>query len=114
MTRASVLSNSVSNRVSRPKGAPNIANDTHYVLLPGLSELRDASGPFDVIATFEESIPDHLHTRTVVEMIRRPNLYRPNIIADGIRLIGFAALAKELGVAPAAAAIERFCPAEAA
>lgn len=110
MTRVSVLSTRASaDRRSKPRTGPSFT-ETHYVLLPGLAELRKAEGPYDVISIFDESIPDHLQVKTVAEMMRRPQLYRPNIIADAIRLIGFAALAKETGKAGAAAAVERFCP----
>lgn len=86
-----------------------LSKDVPLVLLPVLAELRAANGPLDVSRLFEESIPDHLHAPAVAFMSKRPQLFKPETIADAIRLIGFAALARKIGLNPAHVAAVKYC-----
>jgi hypothetical protein len=87
-----------------------LTRDTPTSLLPALLQLRKANGTMDVLRIFKEEIPDTLWSKTLAEMLRRPAMFREDIIRDVLRLVGFNAVAKELGVTPAGVAFNRFVP----
>lgn len=87
-----------------------LTRDTPLPLLPALLELRKANGTMDVLRLFKEEIPDTLWSQMLVEMLRRPAMFREETIRDVLRLVGFGAVAKELGVTPAGVAFNRFVP----
>jgi hypothetical protein len=93
---------------AKVQGAP-VTKDIPIALLPILAELRAVKDAMGVMRLFEESVPDHLQAKAVAAMIGRPALFRPEVIADAIRLIGFKALARTMGVNQAHAAYTRFC-----
>jgi hypothetical protein len=64
----------------------------------------------DVLRVFKEDIPDTLWSKALAEMLRRPAMFREETIRDVLRLVGFSAVAKELGVTPAGVAFNRFVP----
>jgi hypothetical protein len=87
-----------------------LTRDTPLPLLPTLLELRKANGTMDVLRIFKQEIPETLWSKMLVEMLRRPAMFREETIRDALRLVGFSAVAKELGVTPAGVAFNRFVP----
>lgn len=90
-------------------GAP-ITDEPPRSLLPALSELRKAKETFEIIRIFEDTIPDELWAKALSEMLRRPAMFPPEVIREALGLVGFQAVAKELGVTPAGVAFNRFLP----
>jgi hypothetical protein len=87
-----------------------LTKDPPPPLLPALLQLRKANGTMDVLRIFKEDIPDSLWPKALAEMLRRPAMFREETIRDVLRLVGFSAVAKELGVTPAGVAFNRFVP----
>ena len=87
-----------------------LTRDAPTSLLPAFLALRRATGTMDVLRIFKEEIPDTLWSKTLAEMLRRPAMFREDTIRDALHLVGFGAVAKELGVTPAGIAFNRFVP----
>ena len=93
---------------SKLKGAPTIA-EAPPAILPALTMFRKCKTGLDVLL-LADALPAHLLPPLAAHVVTRPARYQNDTAQELLRVVGYAALAREIGPQRARGAIGRLFP----